>query len=331
MKVAAMKVIMALLASSSSHSVVRSLRSLAMVGHRPRSVSRLAAAPRMALTTPDAPNDSRQSVSAMRSSASAAMQAPTPTVYFVMGGPGSGKGTQCARLVDHFGMVHLSAGDLLRAVRAFAASFHFFQFFTAAILTRSTLFLTLSQEVASGSTLGTEIKAVIDQGQIVKSETTVALLRNAMAGKSGPFLIDGFPRSLENLEAFEAEMGPAAFMLFLEVSEDEMETRLLKRGATSGRSDDNRETIVKRFRTFVRDSMPVVERMRKADCLRMVDAGATEVEVFGRVCGAFDDQPFAVTAEDGSEPAPEEEAPPAKKAAPLEGEPPDGFEWGGTY
>ena len=126
MKVAAMKVIMALLASSSSHSVVRSLRSLAMVGHRPRSVSRLAAAPRMALTTPDAPNDSRQSVSAMRSSASAAMQTPTPTVYFVMGGPGSGKGTQCARLVDHFGMVHLSAGDLLRAVRAFAASFHFF-------------------------------------------------------------------------------------------------------------------------------------------------------------------------------------------------------------
>ena len=94
----------------------------------------------------------------------------------------------------------------------------------------------LSHEVASGSTLGTEIKAVIDQGQIVKSETTVALLRNAMAGKSGPFLIDGFPRSLENLEAFEAEMGPAAFMLFLEVSEDEMETRLLKRGATSGLS-----------------------------------------------------------------------------------------------
>ena len=189
----------------------------------------------------------------------------------------------------------------------------------------------LSQEVASGSTLGTEIKAVIDQGQIVKSETTVALLRNAMAGKSGPFLIDGFPRSLENLEAFEAEMGPAAFMLFLEVSEDEMETRLLKRGATSGRSDDNRETIVKRFRTFVRDSMPVVERMRKADCLRMVDAGATEEEVFGRVCGAFDDQPFAVTAEDEPEPAPEEEAPPVRKAAPLEGEPPDGFEWGGTY
>ena len=125
-----MKVIMALLASSSSHSVVRSLRSLAMVGHRPRSVSRLAVAPRMALTTPDAPNDSRQSVSAMRSSASAAMQTPTPTVYFVMGGPGSGKGTQCARLVDHFGMVHLSAGDLLRAVRAFAASFHFFKFST---------------------------------------------------------------------------------------------------------------------------------------------------------------------------------------------------------
>ena len=182
MKVAAMKVIMALLASSSSHSVVRSLRSLAMVGHRPRSVSRLAAAPRMALTTPDAPNDSRQSVSAMRSSASAAMQTPTPTVYFVMGGPGSGKGTQCARLVDHFGMVHLSAGDLLRAVRAFAASFHFFIFSLLPFSPVPPFFsLSLAGGLASGSTLGTEIKAVIDQGQIVKSETTVALLRNAMA------------------------------------------------------------------------------------------------------------------------------------------------------
>ena len=82
-----------------------------------------------------------------------------------------------------------------------------------------------SQEVASGSPLGNEISAIIQEGKIVKSETTVALLRSAMAGKPGPFLIDGFPRSLSNLEAFEAEMGAANFMLFLEVSEAEMEQR----------------------------------------------------------------------------------------------------------
>jgi len=191
----------------------------------------------------------------------ASMHTPSPTVYFVMGGPGSGKGTQCARLVERYGMVHLSAGDLLR------------------------------EEVKSGSPLGREISAIIDQGQIVKSETTVALLRSAMAGQRGPFLIDGFPRSLSNLEAFEAEMGSAAFMLFLEVSEEEMEARLLKRGLSSGRSDDNRETITKRFRTFLHDSLPVVDCLRERDCLRVVDAGAEQEEVFSRVCEAFADQP----------------------------------------
>ena len=183
-----------------------------------------------------------------------------PLVYFVMGGPGSGKGTQCEKLVSRYGMVHLSAGDLLRA------------------------------EVASGSELGQEISAVIDQGKIVQSETTVELLRAGMKGKPGPFLIDGFPRSIANLEAFEAEIGSAAFMLFLQVSEEEMEARLLKRGESSGRSDDNHETILKRFRTFVEDSMPVVDNLEGRDLLRKVDAGAEQSVVFDRVCAAFADQ-----------------------------------------
>lgn len=189
-----------------------------------------------------------------------AADAAVPAIYFVMGGPGSGKGTQCAKLVSRYGMVHLSAGDLLRA------------------------------EVSSGSELGKGIKAVIDQGKIVTSETTVALLCAAMAGGPGPFLIDGFPRSISNLEAFEQTVRPANFMLFLEVSEAEMEARLLNRGKSSGRSDDNRETIVKRFRTFESDSMPVVAEFANRDCLRRVDADATEDEVFGRVCAAFADQ-----------------------------------------
>ena len=134
---------------------------------------------------------------------------------------------------------------------------------------------------------------MIDQGQIVKSETTVALLRNAMGGKSGPFLIDGFPRSIENLEAFEGELGAAAFMLFLEVSEEEMEARLLKRGLSSGRSDDNRETIVKRFRTFVHDSMPVVDALAARGLVRRINADETEEVVFTRVCDAFADQPLS--------------------------------------
>ena len=185
---------------------------------------------------------------------------PTSRVFFIMGGPGSGKGTQCARLVERYGMVHLSAGDLLRA------------------------------EVSSGSELGNEIKGVIDQGKIVASETTVRLLQQAMDGRQGPFLIDGFPRSVANLKAFEDVASPACFMLYLDVTEEEMEARLLKRGLSSGRSDDNAEVIKKRFRTFVEDSMPVIKILEERGCLRRINAAATEQIVFDRVCEAFSDQ-----------------------------------------
>ena len=75
-----------------------------------------------------------------------------------------------------------------------------------------------SQEVRSGSELGQDISRVIDQGQIVQSETTVRLLQQAMEGSAGPFLIDGFPRSISNLEAFESVVCSPAFMLFLDVT-----------------------------------------------------------------------------------------------------------------
>lgn len=180
-----------------------------------------------------------------------------PAIYFVMGGPGSGKGTQCEKLMEEYGMVHLSAGDLLRA------------------------------EVKSGSEEGQKIAKVIEEGKIVVSETTVGLLSKAMAGSKGPFLIDGFPRSLENLQAFEDAISPCKFMLFLEVSEAEMEQRLMKRGLSSGRSDDNAETIRKRFRTFLGDSMPVIDVLEERGVVHRVSAEATPEEVFSRVSDAF--------------------------------------------
>lgn len=222
-----------------------------------------------------------------------AVDAP-PSVYFIMGGPGSGKGTQCERLVERFGLVHLSAGELLR------------------------------EEVRSGSELGLEISKVINQGQIVKSDTTVRLLTNAMAGRAGPFLIDGFPRSISNLEAFESAVGSPAFMLFLDVSEAEMEARLLNRGLSSGRSDDNAETIKRRFRTFVQDSLPVVESLEARGCLRRIDAGASVETVFERVCAAFDDQGLVEVGNGASHVATRV---PVLISAPA----PKGFEWGATH
>lgn len=95
-----------------------------------------------------------------------------------MGGPGSGKGTQCARIVAEFGFVHLSAGDLLR------------------------------EEQASGSKHGEMIANMIKNGQIVPSEVTVGLLKNAIAKHPGKkFLVDGFPRNHENNSAWEVQVG----------------------------------------------------------------------------------------------------------------------------
>jgi UMP-CMP kinase len=96
------------------------------------------------------------------------------TVVFVLGGPGSGKGTQCANIVEHFGFTHLSAGDLLRA------------------------------EIKSGSENGTMIENMIKEGKIVPSEVTIKLLKQAMIkDENDRFLIDGFPRNEENRAAFE--------------------------------------------------------------------------------------------------------------------------------
>ena len=83
-----------------------------------------------------------------------------------------------------------------------------------------------------------------------------------VASGASLFLIDGFPRALDQAHAFESGVQPCDAVLFFDCSEDAMRARLLERGKTSGRADDNEETIVKRFRTFVEQSKPVVEEFK---------------------------------------------------------------------
>ncbi|KAJ5242455.1 adenylate kinase [Penicillium citrinum] len=183
------------------------------------------------------------------------------TVVFFLGGPGSGKGTQSANLVKNYSFVHLSAGDLLRA-----------------------------EQIREGSQYGAMIKEFITEGKIVPMEVTVALLSNAMAeslatnpptpGTKARFLIDGFPRKLDQAVFFEKTVCPSELVLFLDCPEDVMESRLLKRGETSGRDDDNAASIRKRFRTFVETSMPVVEAFRAQDKVITVKATGTVEEVY---------------------------------------------------
>ncbi|KAL3463789.1 adenylate kinase-domain-containing protein [Aspergillus heterothallicus] len=202
----------------------------------------------------------------------------TTTVVFLLGGPGSGKGTQSTNLVRDYGFTHLSAGDLLRA-----------------------------EQVRPESQYGELIKSYIREGQIVPMEITVALLSNAMAeklaetknssecgngstGGKARFLIDGFPRKLDQAVFFEETVCVSEFTLFLDTSEEVMEKRLLKRGETSGRDDDNAESIRKRFRTFVETSMPVVDAFEAQGKVIKVEATGTIEEVYSRIQAGFEER-----------------------------------------
>lgn len=193
--------------------------------------------------------------------ASSSSSSEKPEVIFVLGGPGSGKGTQCANIVKHFGFVHLSAGDLLRA------------------------------EKDSGSPDGAMISQMIKDGQIVPSSVTINLLYKAMT-QSGHkhFLIDGFPRNAENNDNWIKMLGDKVdfkFVLFFDCPETVMEQRLLKRGETSGRSDDNIESIKKRFRTYIESTIPVVDSYAARGQAVPIDATRPVEEVWQDVAAAF--------------------------------------------
>jgi UMP-CMP kinase len=186
-------------------------------------------------------------------------------VVFVLGGPGCGKGTQCARIQEHFGYRHLSAGDLLRA------------------------------EVSREGALSNTLKAYIKEGQIVPSEVTCALILETMKReyaktRQTKFLVDGFPRNEENMRGWFATVGDSTYVthvLCFECPEEVMQERLLKRGETSGRDDDNIQTILKRFDTFKTQTMLVVLALERAGLVRRISAVPPPEVVFTTVQQLF--------------------------------------------
>lgn len=184
------------------------------------------------------------------------------SVIFVLGGPGSGKGTQCAKLVQNHQFVHLSAGDLLRA-----------------------------EQAREGSQYGGLIKKYITEGQIVPQEITIQLLKQAIESchKEGKtrFLVDGFPRKMDQAITFEKVVVPSKFTLFFECPEQVMLQRLLERGKTSGRDDDNIDSIKKRFQTFIDTSMPVVKHFEKQSKVVKVRCDEPVDAVYGHVESAI--------------------------------------------
>ncbi|XP_037934434.1 adenylate kinase isoenzyme 1-like [Teleopsis dalmanni] len=146
-------------------------------------------------------------------------------IVWVLGGPGCGKGTQCAKIVEKYGFTHLSSGDLLR------------------------------DEVASGSAKGKELAEVMKQGLLVSNDDVLDLLEKAIRKNlpnSTGYLIDGYPREKDQGAAFEKKIAPADLIIFFDCADETLVARVMGRAAlsTEKRADDNEETIKTRIATF---------------------------------------------------------------------------------
>lgn len=175
----------------------------------------------------------------------------------LFGPPGSGKGTQSEKLIETHGLVHLSTGNILR------------------------------EEIAAGTALGKEARRYMDNGQLVPDEVVIGMIRSALSANPGAkgFLFDGFPRTVAQAEALDEllrEYGAGIdLVLALEVGEDELVTRLLNRGKTSGRSDDiNEEVIRARITEYEQKTAPVADYYAKQGKIVGVEGVGEIDEIF---------------------------------------------------
>lgn len=182
-----------------------------------------------------------------------------PSVFFILGAPGSGKGTQCSNITEKCNFEHLSAGELLR-----------------------------TEKNTPGSPLGSLIEEHMRNGTIVPAHITCSLLEKGMhSSRENFFLIDGFPRNKENVEEWENEMSGKVNVLgvlFFDCNEDECIKRCLLRGAAgSGRSDDNEDSLRKRFVTYKADTMPIINHFKDQQLVYTIDSDRSPTEVFSDV------------------------------------------------
>jgi adenylate kinase len=181
----------------------------------------------------------------------------------LFGPPGSGKGTQSEKIVENFGLIHLSTGNLLR------------------------------EEIAAKTPLGLEAKNFMDKGQLVPDEVVIGMIDSCLVHHSDAkgFLFDGFPRTVAQAEALDKLLSlrktAIAKVLALEVTEEELIKRLLLRGETSGRSDDNNEEVIyKRFLVYKKDTEPVAQHYNQQGKLEKINGIGSVDEIFNSVGAA---------------------------------------------
>lgn len=185
----------------------------------------------------------------------------------LFGPPGSGKGTQSEKLIAKYGLKHLSTGDILRS------------------------------EIANQTPLGLEAKKIMDKGQLVPDEVVIGMISSALDAypNAKGFLFDGFPRTPAQAEALdkllELKKTSITAMLALNVSEEELVKRLMKRGETSGRSDDTNENVIRARITEYRNKTAVVaDYYDQFDKVVAVKGEGTIDDIFGALSKEIDDR-----------------------------------------
>ncbi|HSI91227.1 MAG TPA: adenylate kinase [Adhaeribacter sp.] len=184
----------------------------------------------------------------------------------LFGPPGAGKGTQSQKLINKYNLVHLSTGDLLRS------------------------------EIAAGSELGLKAKALMDQGMLVPDEVVIGMIDNKLKEhqkSAGGFIFDGFPRTVPQAQALdklmEANNTAITCMVALEVNEEELTKRLLLRGQSSGRPDDQNEGLIrKRVQEYNNKTAQVAKYYEEQGKFFSVHGIGEIDEIFDNTCSVID-------------------------------------------
>jgi adenylate kinase len=179
----------------------------------------------------------------------------------LFGPPGAGKGTQSQKLIEKYGLIHLSTGDLLRG------------------------------EIAQGTELGLEAKKLMDEGMLVPDHVVIGMIGHKLDSnkEAKGFIFDGFPRTVAQAEELDellkSKSSGISGMIALEVNDTELEHRLLLRGKDSGRPDDaNPEVIRKRIKEYNDKTAPVADFYKGQDKFTSINGIGSVEEIFAAIC-----------------------------------------------